>query len=55
MTRAELAQYGRGKREVQEDGSTVSVFFKPGFLATQEELWGRWENNKEVKATANVA
>jgi len=31
---------------LQSDGSVVTVFFKPGFLASAEELWGRWEGSK---------
>lgn len=42
MTRKELKEYATGKRETMEDGSVVTVFFKPSFLATPEELWGRW-------------
>ncbi|KAK5954252.1 hypothetical protein OHC33_004825 [Knufia fluminis] len=42
MTRKELREYATGKRETMEDGSVVTVFFKPSFLATPEELWGRW-------------
>jgi len=42
MTRKELREYGCGKQQAQEDGSVATVFFKPGFLASSEELWGRW-------------
>lgn len=41
LTRKELTEYGRGKREVQDDGSAVNVFFKPGFLSSEDDLWGR--------------
>lgn len=42
MTRKELREYRCGKQETQEDGSVATVFFKPGFLASSEDLWGRW-------------
>lgn len=42
MTRKQLREYGCGKQETQEDGSVATVFFKPGFLASSEDLWGRW-------------
>jgi len=42
MTRKELREYGCGRQETQEDGSVATVFFKPGFLASSEDLWGRW-------------
>lgn len=42
LTRRELREYATGKQERQEDGSTATVFFKPAFLASSAELWGRW-------------
>jgi len=45
MTRKDLREYSSGKQVRQDDGSVVHVFFKPGFLATREELWGRWTNS----------
>ncbi len=42
LTRKDVREYGSGKQEIQKDGSVATVFFKPGFLASPEELWGRW-------------
>ena len=46
MTRRELKEYAGGKPEVQDDGTVVNVFFKPGFVASKEELWGRFGGRK---------
>lgn len=58
LTRKDIREYGSGKQEIQSDGSMATVFFKPGFLASPEELWGRWlpatSKEKADDETVNV-